>query len=384
MFVLRGGTVADVDGHRDDDVVVDGGEIVRVGEGPDDPDRELDVTEQYVSPALVDTHVHLTLDGQPDPASYEDERVATKAMRAVTNLEDLLSAGVTAVRDLGAPGDVGIAARDVVEAGRIDGPLVRPAGQNVVMTGGHAHRFGREADGPAEVRKAVREQLKAGADVIKCMATGGVLTEDATVGAPELTESELAAAVEAATAQGVPTAAHAHSVDGIKNAVRAGIDSIEHGTYMDAEAARMMADSGTYWVPTASALHSIVEAGVEGGVPEYAVLEAEAAAESFDDAFDHALSAGVPVAMGTDAGTPFNYHADVGQELSYMVDHGMTPADALAAATVDAADLLGLTDHGRVERGYRADLVVLDDDPLADPSAWQDPVAVVRDGRVVT
>lgn len=382
MLVVRGGTVVDVDGHRDGDVVVESGEILRVGDGPDDPDRELDATGRYVAPGLVDAHVHLTMDGQPDPAAYRDERVATKAMRAVANLRDLLSAGVTATRDLGATGDVAIAAREMVESGRIDGPRVHPAGSAVVMTGGHANWFGREADGPAEVRAAAREQLKAGADVLKCVATGGVLTEGAAVGAPELTEEEIEALVDVAAAKGVPTAAHAHGAEGIKNAVRAGIDSVEHATFMDAEAARLMADRGTYWVPTASALHGIVDAGVEGGIPDFAVRKAEEAADAFDAAFDNALTAGVPVAMGTDAGTPFNHHADVGRELSYMVDHGMTPGDALAAATVGAADLLGLDDHGRVESGYRADVVVLEDDPLADPSTWQDPTTVVRDGRV--
>ena len=384
MDAITGGTVVDADGVRAADVGIDDGEVTQVAaRGSLDVDEPLDATGAYVVPGLVDAHVHLAMDGRPDPAVYQDEGTATKAMRAVSNLQDLLAAGVTATRDLGAAGDVAIAARDMVAAGEVDGPRVRPAGQNVVMTGGHGHWFGREADGPAEVRKAAREQLKAGADVVKCMATGGVLTEGAEVGAPELTEAELSALVDAATAKGVPTAAHAHGTSGIENAVRAGIDSIEHGTFMNAEVAEMMAERGTRWVPTASALHGIVDAGTEGGIPEYAVRKAERAAAAFDEAFDHALAAGVPIAMGTDAGTPFNHHADVAGELSYMVDHGMSPGDALAAATVEGADLLGLDDHGLVAEGYRADLLVLAADPLEDAGAWQDPVAVVRDGRVV-
>jgi imidazolonepropionase-like amidohydrolase len=181
----------------------------------------------------------------------------------------------------------------------------------------------------------------------------------------------------------VPTAAHAHGAEGIKNAVRAGISSVEHGTFMDREAAELMVEHGTYWVPTASALHGIVENGVEAGIPEEAVAKAEEAADHFDDAFDHALDLGVNVAMGTDAGTPFNFFADIPQEMQYMVEHGMEPDHALEAATVNAADLLGLDDTGLVSEGYRADLVVLPADPSEDAGAWREPTHVVSDGEVV-
>jgi len=381
MDAITGGTVVDVDGARRADVALAGGEVADVGEV--DWSDALDASGKFVAPGLVDAHVHLTMDGGPDPAAYRDERPARKAVRATRTARDLLSAGVTAARDLGAADGVALAVRDAVEAGDLEGPRVRAAGRNVTMTGGHAAWFGREADGPDEVRKAAREQLKAGADVVKCMATGGVLTEGAEIGAPELTVPELEALVDAAAAKGVPTAAHAHGTEGIKNAVRAGITSVEHGTFMDAEAARMMAERGTYWVPTASALHGFDDVGPEDGVPEYAVRKAGQTTAAFDEAFDHALSAGVTVAMGTDAGTPFNRHADAPTELSYLVEHGMSPAGALEAATVNAADLLGLDDHGRVAPGYAADLVVLEANPLEDPAAWGDPVAVVRDGRVV-
>lgn len=251
------------------------------------------------------------------------------------------------------------------------------------MTGGHGNWFGREADGPAEVRKAAREQLKAGADVLKCMATGGVLTEGAVTGAPELTPEELAAFTDAAAPTNTPTAAHAHGETGIKNAVEAGISSIEHGTFMDREAAEMMADRGTYWVPTASALRGIVDHGVESGIPEDAVEKAEDAADRFDDAWGHALEADVPIAMGTDAGTPFNFFGDIPRELAYMVEHGLSPERALEAATVNAADLLGLDDVGRIGEGYRADLVVLEADPTEDVAAWQEPEAVFAAGERV-
>jgi imidazolonepropionase-like amidohydrolase len=312
-----------------------------------------------------------------------DESVPSAAYRAASNLRDALAAGVTTVRDLGADGTPAIDAREAVREGVLAGPRVRACGRNVVMTGGHGHWFGREADGPHEVRKAAREQLKAGADVVKCMATGGVLTTGAQVGAPELTPAELEALCDAAAAEGVPTAAHAHGTEGIANAVRAGISSVEHGTFMDRETAELLVEHDACWVPTASALHAIVEHGVEAGIPEQAVAKAERAAEAFDEAFDHALEAGVTVAMGTDAGTPFNHLRNAADELAYMVEHGMSPAAVLAAATTNAAALLGLEDVGRVAEGYAADLVVLDGDPSADVDAWTDPRHVIARGERV-
>jgi imidazolonepropionase-like amidohydrolase len=381
MLVLRGGDVVDATGIREADVAVEDGKIVAVGDAPG-ADEEIDVSGQFVAPGLVDSHVHLMMDGRPDPASVLADSETMLAYRATANLAAALEAGVTTVRDLGAPAMLALDAARAVEEGVVDGPRVLACGENVVMTGGHGHWFGREADGRAEVKKAVREQLKREADVIKCMATGGVLTEGAITGAPELDEEELTALVETASAKRVPTAAHAHGTAGIKNAVRAGISSIEHGTFMDREAAELMAEHGTYWVPTAKALHGIVEAGTDEGIPEYAVEKAEETADAFEEAFEHAIEAGVSVAMGTDAGTPFNFHGDIPEELELMVEYGFSPDEALEAATVNAADLLGLSDVGLVEDGYRADLVVLDSDPREDVSTWQTPTRVVTSGSI--
>jgi imidazolonepropionase-like amidohydrolase len=250
------------------------------------------------------------------------------------------------------------------------------------MTGGHGNWFGREADGKGEVKKAVRERLARGAEVVKCMATGGVLTEGAVIGAPELDVEELETLVETANAKRVPTAAHAHGTEGMRNAVQAGITSIEHGTFMDREVAELMADRGTYWVPTASAFRGILD-NSEAGIPEWAVAKAQQAAEAFADTFEHASAAGVPVAMGTDAGTPFNFHCEIPRELEFMVEFGLSPANALEAATATAADLLGLDDVGKVEDGYRADLVVLPENPVEDVSAWQEPEEILKAGERV-
>lgn len=382
MHVLQNATLVDVEGTCQADVGVESGEIVAVGElGPGD--RQTDLSGKVLAPGLIDTHVHLMMDGRPNAESAIDDSEATLAYRAAANLRDALEAGVTTVRDLGAPASLAVDAREAVAAGTIPGPRVQTAGQNVVMTGGHGHWFGREADGPEEVRKAVREQLKKGVDAVKCMATGGVLTTGAQTGAPELTPTELEALVDAASAKGVPTAAHCHGTQGIKNAVEAGIDSVEHGTFMDREAAAMMADRGTYWVPTLSALKGIVEHR-DAGIPEQAMAKADEATDKMARAWEHALAENVPIAMGTDAGTPFNYHADAAQELAYMVEYGLSPEGALEAATVNAADLLGLERVGRVAEGHRADLVVLEENPLENVAAWGDPVRVYANGEVVT
>ncbi|EMA68051.1 amidohydrolase [Halorubrum kocurii JCM 14978] len=382
--------MADADGTREADVAAADGEIVAVGPdavaevgGEAAVDAETDASGSVVAPGLIDAHVHVMMDGRPDVATAVSDSDYTASYRAAGNLRDALEAGVTTVRDLGSRGTLALDAGEAVAAGALDGPRVLACGRNVIMTGGHGNWFGREADGPAEVRKAAREQLKAGADVLKCMATGGVLTEGAVTGAPELTPEELAAFTDAAAPTDTPTAAHAHGERGIKNAVEAGITSVEHGTFMDREAAEMMAERGTYWVPTASALRGIVDNGVEAGIPEDAVEKAEDAADRFDDAWNHALEAGVPIAMGTDAGTPFNFFGDIPRELGYMVDYGLSPERALEAATVNAADLLGLDDVGRVEEGHRADLVLLDADPTEDVTAWREPEAVFAAGERV-
>lgn len=383
MLVIENARVVDSDGERDGPVAVENGEIVSVGDAPDDPETVVDGEGGVIAPGLIDSHVHVSMDGRPNTEGVESESTATLAYRAARNLKETVRAGVTTVRDLGSPGTLGPDTREAVAAGLIEGPRVVPCGSAVVITGGHGHWMGREADGPAEVRKGVREQLKKGAEVVKTMATGGVLTEGADIGGFEMTPEELDALVEAARAKGRPTAAHCHAVSGIKNATRAGIESVEHGTFMDREAAELMAEEGTYWVPTASALRGITENGTDAGIPEWAVSKAEEAEAAFEDAWTHALDAEVPIAMGTDAGTPFNFHRDAAHELEYMVEYGLSSERAFDAATANAADLLGIENVGKVESGYRADLVVLDDDPRKDVSAYTEPRTVVAAGNLV-
>jgi len=383
MHLLEGGTVVDADGTREVDILLEDGTIQVVGDaGDENIDTRTDISGQFVVPGMIDTHVHLMMDARPDAESVQGDSEATFAFRAAENLRNQAQAGVTTTRDLGAAATLAIDAREAVADGQILGPRVQAVGKNICMTGGHGHWFGQEADGPDEVRKAVREQLKAGADAIKCMATGGVLTTGAQTGAPELTLEELEALVETAGHAGVQTAAHCHGTQGIKNAVRAGIDSVEHGTFMDQDAAEMMADRDTYWVPTLSALKGIVE-NSDAGIPEQALAKGREAGDRMAAAWEYALDAGVPIAMGTDAGTPFNEHADTAHELAYMVEYGLDAEGALEAATVNAADLLGLDNTGLVQKGYRADLLVLPENPIGDVQAWQSPEQVYIAGEQI-
>ncbi len=387
-LLFRGGTLVDAEGARTADLLVEDGKIVRAGaeasRAPGPGVRVVDCAGKWITPGLIDCHVHLVLDAGPNIVASLQPLDVQLAIHAVTHAEATLQAGITTVRDLGSRGNITVALREAINRGRVLGPRILAACNLITMTGGHVHFMGREADGIDDCRKATREQLKAGADVIKVIATGGVLTVGADTKAAQLEEDEIRCIVQEARKAGRRTAAHAHGVDGIMNAARAGVASIEHGTYMDRRAAAFMSKHGTYWVPTSSALYAIIEHGAKG-IPAESVRKAQHALSAHQEAYRIAKESGVPVAMGTDAGTPFNPHGANAGELQRMVDHGMTPQQALAAATTGAADLLGIGDKvGRLSEGLLADLLVVDADPLASPGAFTQGLhAVYKEGRHV-
>lgn len=366
-----------IDGERIHSIVSPGAAVA--GE------EVLTLTGCTVLPGLINAHVHLALDGGPDPnsSSFRDGLYGA-AYKAVAAAERTLRAGVTTVRDLGAPGGMDIALRKAIEAGTLPGPRMLVAGESICMTGGHGWTTGCEVDGPDEARKGARRQLKAGADVIKLMATGGVMTPGVEPGSPQLTEEEMRAAIEEAHKAGKRTATHAQGTTGIKNAIRAGIDSIEHGIFLDDEAIEMMLARGVYLVPTLVAPYHIVRGGVEAGIPAYAVEKAKRVIDSHLTSFDKARRAGVKIAAGTDAGTPLNPHGTLALEIELMVKAGMPVADALHAATDVAADCLGLADRiGSIAPGKYADLLAVRGDPLSDPSALYNVAAVLKGGALV-
>jgi len=348
--------------------------------------HEVDGTGKTLTPGLIDCHVHLCFDGSADFAGEAREMTndAVATVKAVRNAARNLEHGVTTVRDLGGLGVVSIEVARAVDRGVIPGPRILAAGRALTITGGHGHNIGlaREVDGPDGVRKAVREEIRAGARVIKVIATGGVLTPGITADFTAFTPEELEAAVDEAHKWERTIAAHAIGPAGIVHAVKAGVDSVEHGSMLTTEGARLMKERGTFLVPTISAIRGMVEHPHE--VPAYAVEKAVALAGEARDAFRRALRSGVLLACGTDAGTPFNPHGSAPLEIVRMVEWGMTPLRAMRAATSVAAQLLRLPDVGTVEAGSAADLVLYDANPIEQIEAVLKPAMVMRAGEVAS
>jgi imidazolonepropionase-like amidohydrolase len=388
--VLRGAALIDGTGAppvRDRAVVLERGRIAAVvadrerGEG-----EELDLGGLTLLPGLFNCHTHLCLSGEADPAgALLAEPYPMTVIQATRRARQNVEAGVTTIRDLGGREYADIAVRDAVAAGLIPGPRILAAGRGVCMTGGHGWKMlGRQADGADEVRKAVREQLRAGADVIKLLATGGVLTPGVDPRSAQLTVDELRAGVEEAHKARRRAAAHAQAEDGIAFCLEAGIDTIEHGVFLTEALAARMARQGTALVPTLIAPHAIVEGGIAAGIPEFAVTKSAAVRDRHRESFRLALRAGVVVAAGTDAGTPLNPHGSIVPELTLMIAAGMTPLEAIAAATSVAAAVTGLEDEtGRIAPGLAADLLAVEGQPAESIKALDAVRLVIARGRRV-
>ncbi len=338
-----------------------------------------------VVPGLINAHVHLEMSGESQSMSvFVLTTPVQRTLTAGANARKTLLSGVTTVRDLGGTENIAIEVRDAVAAGTIVGPTVLSAARAICMTGGHGHWIGREADGDLDVRKAVREQRKSGADCIKFIATGGVLTKGAVPGIRQLDEDELRAGVDEAHVHGLHCAAHAIGAAGIINAAKAGVDSIEHGHLIDDEGIAIMVERGTYLVPTLAAIRCILEGGEEAGMPDFVLRKAREIAEFATTNLRKALAAGVKFAGGSDAGTPFNFHDAYAYEVELMQEMlGMSAREALHTTTVGGATLLGVA-RGILAPGEIADLVLLRDDIESDARPYRDPVAVMRSGTIAS
>jgi imidazolonepropionase-like amidohydrolase len=392
LIVFRNGKIIDGTGKviEKGTVAVNGKNLVFVGPTnkfrPSSKDTIFDLSGKTILPGLIDCHVHFCLDGSPDPVrSFSRESVPTTVLKAARYAELTLEAGVTTVRDQGGKDYIDIAIRDGIESAFIPGPRMICCGKQICMTGGHGWEFGREANGENDIRTAAREQLKAGANFIKMMATGGIMTKGVEPGSTQFTIEELRAGVQEAQKAGKRTASHAQGTEGIKNSLLAGIHSIEHGIFLDDEAIELMLERKAYLVPTLSVTYHILRGGTKRGVPAFAVEKARLAIKSHKQSVKKAYRAGVPIAFGTDAGTPFNEHGENLKELELLVATGFTPMEAIIAATKTASDVLGLEQMiGSLEKGKLADLIVVDGNPLEDIGLLQkkDKILVImKDGH---
>ena len=402
MLTLKAARVLDVrtgEVRENGLVTIDGDRIAAERGGSGGASGEvLDLGDVTLLPGLMVMEVNLLMGGKGETAALSpvQDDPPLRMLRAVGNARRTLRAGFTTVRNLGLFVKTGgylldVALSKAIDAGWIDGPRVVPAGHAITPTGGHLDPTMFAAFAPGimtltleegiangvdEVRKAVRYQIKHGARLIKVCASGGVMSHTGTAGAQHYSDEELRAIVDEAHRRGLKVAAHTHGADAVRHAVEAGIDCIEHGFLLDDETIKLMAERGTFLVPTTYLIEGM---DISRAAPE---LQAKAA-EIFPRArtvVSRAVAAGVKIAAGTDA--PAIPHGRNAQELIALVDRGMTPLHVLRAATVNAAELLGVADRGRIEQGLLADLVAVPGNPLEDISVLADVRFVMKGGKV--
>lgn len=400
--LIHAGRLIDVKSKKvltEQTIIVEGDRIVSVNAGYQNPTKEdklIDLKKSTVMPGLMDLHVHI--ENQTSPTRYVDgfrDNEADVAYKALPYAQVTLMAGFTTVRDMGGTG-VNIALRNAINNGLVVGPRIYTAGKSIAPTGGHAdptNGVKRELmgdpgpeqgviNGPYDARKAVRQAVKYGSDVIKVTATGGVLSVARDGSAPQFQQDELEAVVETAKDFGIHVAAHAHGDEGMKRAVKAGIHSIEHGTLMTEETMDMMVKAGTWLVPTVTAGMSAAEyAKIPGYYPPVVRDKAMQIGAQIQQTFAKAYKKGVKIAFGTDAGVfP---HGDNYREFIYMTEVGMPNLEAIQSATLNAALLMGIEDKlGTLEAGKIADIIAVSGNPDQDIKAMKDVVFVMKDGKI--
>lgn len=387
-------------------ITIEGDRVVSVVRGRVEPEADggapmvvYDFGDRYVLPGFIDCHTHITFEMEPGSRLMRMvEEDSDAAIHAVTYARRTLEAGFTTIRNVGSAGHAAFALRDGINRGDVVGPRILAAGHAITPTGGHGdgtHGFAEDifeipgayqgvADGPDECRKAVRAQVKRGADVIKLTATGGVLSPTNAGTDQQFFDDELEAIVDTAHLLGRKVAAHAHGTDGINAALRAGVDSIEHGSFLDDESISLFQRTGAYLVPTILAGVTVTEIAQSENnyFPPSVTQKALAVGPVMQKNLGRAYREGVKIAFGTDSGV--SRHGDNAREFELMVDAGMPPAEAIKAATVNAADLCGMSDDiGSLLPGRYADLVVFDENPIDSISAIRRPFMVFKGGAPI-
>jgi imidazolonepropionase-like amidohydrolase len=400
MILIKAGRLLDVRTGRllsNQAILIEGDRIKEVGPASQLTSKAagasvIDLSNATVLPGLIDCHTHLT--SEPGHSGYESLGISTprQALYGAKNAKLTLEAGFTTVRNVGAGGYADIALRDAINAGDVPGPRIDASGPAIGVTGGHcdesllAPEFHHSADGVADgvpaLMQKTREIAKYGADCIKICASGGVLSKGDSPEATQFNDEEIRAIVIEAHRLGRKVAAHAHGAAGIKQAVLAGVDSIEHGSFIDDEAIRLMKEKGTYLVPTLYLADWFVENYQLMRVPEFMVEKAKVVMPAARQNIARAFKAGVKVAFGTDAAVyPHGWNA---REFAVMVKLGLSPMQSIQAATVNAADLLGWSDRiGTIEPGRFADIIAVRENPLDDVKRLEKVAFVMKGGSVI-
>jgi len=395
-YIRAGSLLSSVDGSvvRNAVIKVDGERIIEVGQDADNIPADaavIDLSGQFVMPGVMDMHTHLPGHLEKNFFAGYFQSPHRAVIGGVVNAKDTLLAGFTTVRNVGSADYQDIALRDAINAGEIPGPRMAVSGPAIGITGGHAdnnalnHDFAERADGvadgPWEVRTQVRRNVKYGADLIKFTATGGVFSRGTVLGQTQYSLEEMQALVEEARTHHRKVAAHAHGTDGIKRAIIAGVDSIEHASYLDDEAISLAKEHGTWLAMDIYNTEYTLAEGAANGVPEENINKEREVGTRQRESFTRAVEAGVRMVFATDAGV--YPHGDNGKQFARMVRFGMTPLQAIQAATINSAELLGWQDRvGRIAPGYYADIIAVDTNPLQDISTLEDVSFVMKGGVV--
>jgi len=372
------------------EIIIDNGVIISINRSVksiDDIsyDRIIDAKNQTICPGLINAHLHLYMDAGISPLhNLSEENSHLSMLRTISRCNQLIKTGITTVRDMGAK-DLGIITlRDAIKEGIVDGPRVVVCGKAMAMTGGHAQALADVVDGPDEMRKAVRKMLSADVDFIKLFATGGFGKPGEQLTNYELTIEEMRAAVQTAHAAGKPVAAHAYGNKGICNVIKAGVDSIEHATFLDKKSLDLVVEKGIFLVPTLANTYKVSKMKHQKYVPKEMIETAKQAFPEMMKQFSNAYKAGAKIALGTDGGSWLNAHEDIHTELKLRAQAGVNNMDLITMATQTSAECLNINNEtGTIQIGKQSDILIIDGDPIKNINALKSVRLVIKGNKIL-